>query len=249
MRRSPVTGELERFYPAWKRAIRRIVSAIITLLALAGASTIMIISMNLQGYISRADRELWGDRIHPLYFPLFAQFAEEGGIFDANSTWKIYGPLIMRAIVVANMNGQYSKLAELLSRFENHETDRGLQMSTTLKRVVFEAFDAYVVLFYLAVYEQDIFMLREELVGAFTVDTLRRVFTECVLPYTLSRYKNGTDPVGKSKKNDNMKETAASGYLQYEADLDEYEIFDDSIEMTIQFGYVTLFASGKHNLC
>ena len=238
MRRSPVTGELERFYPAWKRIMRIITSAIITLLALACACVVMVISMNLQGYISRADRELWGDRNHPLYFPFFSQLAEEGGIFDSNSTWKMYGPLILRAIVVANMNEQYSKLAEVLSRWENHETDQGLRISTTLKRVVFEAFDAYVVLFYLAVYEQDIFMLREELAGAFTVDTLRRVSSECVLPYVLGRYKNRKDHASKSKKNDDMNETTANnGYLREEADLDEYEQFDDAIEMVIQFGY------------
>ncbi|KAL7543706.1 hypothetical protein ACHAXR_013200 [Thalassiosira sp. AJA248-18] len=242
MRSSPITGAKERYYPAYKRQLKCVVSAIITIFILAGACVVMVISMNVQGYVSRADRELWGERDHPLYFPFFSQLAEEGGIFDANSSWKIYGPVILRAIVVVNMNSQYSHLAEMLTEWENHETVLGHQNSVILKRVLFEAFDASVVLFYLAFFERDIYLLRSELVGAFNVDALRRVFTECVLPYICKCFKKEKDPVGMSKKNDDLTKDA-TGYLASEAELEQYDTFDDYIEMLIQFGYVTLFAS------
>lgn len=87
------------------------ISFIITLFLLGGACGVMVISMNLQGYVSRADRELWGEEDHPLYFPFFSQLAEEGAIFDPNSVWKSFLPVILRAIIVTNINQQYSKLA------------------------------------------------------------------------------------------------------------------------------------------
>ena len=107
----------------------------------------MVISMNTQGYISRADRELWGDRDHPLYYPFWSRLSEEGAIFDANSWWRSLLPVILRAIVVVNINEQYSKVAEKLAELENHETILGYQNSVILKRVLFEAFDADIILF------------------------------------------------------------------------------------------------------
>jgi len=155
--------------------------------------------------------------------------------------WKSFLPVILRAIIVVNMNQQYSQLAETLAEWENHETVRGHKNSVILKRVLFEAFDAYIILFYLAIYEHDVVLLRLELVGAFNLDTLRRVFTECVMPYIIRYFTK--DPVGMSKKDDDPKKKNNEGYLTSEADLEEYDTFDDYIEMLIQFGYVTLFAS------
>jgi len=242
MRRSPITGREERYYPVSKRRFKCVISAIITLFFLSGILGVMVIFINLQGYVSRADRELWGDEEHPLYFPFFSRLAEEGAIFDSNSMWKSFLPVILRAIVVVNINQQYSKLAVMLAEWENHETLLGHQNSVVLKRVLFEAFDAYIILFYLAIYERDIYSLRLELVGAFNVDTLRRVFTECILPFTMRYFTK--DSVSISKKDDDVdKKSPSSSFLTSEADLEEYDTFDDYIEMLIQFGYVTLFAA------
>jgi len=51
------------------------------------------------------------------------------------------------------------------------------------------------------------------------------------------------DIVGIRKKDDDIINTSGNGYLSSEAELEEYQPFDDWIEMIIQFGYVTLFAS------
>lgn len=173
----------------------------------------------------------------------FSQLAEEGAIFDASSWWKSLIPVVLRAIVVTNINQQYSRLAVMLTEWENHETLLGHQNSVILKRVLFEAFDAYVILFYLAVYERDIYSLRLELAGAFHVDTLRRVFTECIMPYVVRYFTK--DSASTSKKDDDLKDEKkpTDGHLTSEAELEEYDTFDDYIEMLIQFGYVTLFAS------
>lgn len=146
-RRSPVTGQDETYYPAYKRQLKCLASAIVTCFLLAGACVLMVLFMNLQNYVSRADRELWGDKNHPLYFPLLAQLSEEGGIFDANSWWKSLIPAILRAVVVTNINGQYSRLAVALTEWENHETLQDHRNNIILKRTLFEAFDAYIILF------------------------------------------------------------------------------------------------------
>lgn len=175
MRRSPITGQMEHYYPASQRWLKYAVSAAVTLCLLAGTGFIMVVSMNLQGYISSADAELWGDHPlrnyeeHPLYFPFFARLAEEGGIFDASHPVKSFVPIILRALVVMTINQRYSRFAETLAAWENHETVNGHRGSVILKRVLFEAFDAYIILFYLMVCERDVSMLRLELVGCFNM--------------------------------------------------------------------------------
>jgi len=147
-------------------------------------------------------------------------------------------PIILRALVVTTINQRYSRFAETLAEWENHETVRGHRGSVILKRVLFEAFDAYIILFYLMVYERDVSMLRLELVGCFNMDTIRRVAVECVLPRVVNYFAK--DKKGASKKDDDQEKT---GHLTAEAELEAYDSFDDYIEMVIQFGYVSLFAS------
>merc|ERR1712139_255894 len=88
---------------------------------------------------------------------------------------------------------------------------------------------------------RDPIRLRTELVGLYTSDSLRRVFTETLLPWVLLWLGNRTQQKSNAdlKKSDEMKPHAAS----VERLRDTYEGFDDYLEMVIQFGYVTLFAS------
>lgn len=237
---NPVTGKKELYFSPAKRRLRYLVTFLVTLILLSFASTFMVISMNAQGYISSNDFPK--DREHPLLYPFIARLAEPGGIFDAESPVKSIIPIIIRAAVVFAMNSVYSRIAERLTEFENHQTIVDHQNSLILKRILFEAFDAFIILFYLACFEKNVSLLRMELVGAFNVDTLRRVFTECALPYMMKNYSK-REKVGRKKKDDDAKNNAPSGVLSEEADLEIYQQFDDYIEMLIQFGYVTLFAS------
>jgi len=195
--------------------------------------------MNMQGYISSDDAKEWGAEDHPLYFKFFADLAEPGGIFDASSSWKCFVPVILRSLMLNFMNQMYRKAAEVLTEWENHELAQQNDNSLVLKRFAFEAFDAYIVLFYLAIYERNIHLLRLELVGAMSADTFRRILTESVIPYALQK-------IAARKVNRSMKKDDGTGVEQKrsaEVEMDEYEVFDDYIEMLIQFGYITLFAS------
>ena len=58
-------------------------------------------------------------------------------------------------------------------------------------------------------------------------DTLRRVFTECVLPWAIRYFtkEKTKDATGMSKKDDDNPNSQDSGYLSSEADLEEYDTF------------------------
>ena len=228
------------------------------------------------------------DQINASQIEFFAQYSVTGGLFDPASNYMSLIPVVLHVAVILTLNAAYSHVAEKLTEWENHETVVAHENSVILKRFLWEAFDAYVGLFYLTVYEQDIAKLRAELVAVFNVDTFRRIFVEMVVPRAMQvveswvqsrrqaataagaaavalaaqrsadaertaneagheqRVQNGGDLQAAKA---NVSEGSSGGAaiptfpLFDESNLQEYESFDDYLEMTIQFGYITLFAS------
>ena len=64
----PVTGIPSLYYPRWKRQLRYLFSLIVTIPILSLGVLVMILSLNLNGYIK--------DKNSPLYVPYLATFAE-----------------------------------------------------------------------------------------------------------------------------------------------------------------------------
>lgn len=220
MRTSPVTGKPELFYPHYLRKGQYMVSGIITALMLAVAFFVMILSLNLQGYIQPDDNQF-----HPFHYARLAALAEEGAVFDAKSSWRCFIPVVIHVVSILTLNNLYRRVARVLTDWENHVTRDAHENSLILKRFLFEAFDCYIVLFYLAFYERDVYRLRSELIAVFNIDTSRRLATEIIIPSLLRL-------MTKEKE----------GHPQ-DLHLETYESFDDYMEMLISFGYVTLFAS------
>ena len=72
------------------------------------------------------------------------------------------------------------------------------------QRFLFESFDCYIALFYLAFFQFDVIRLRVELVGMYTTDSLRRVFLETIVPAALAWVSS----LGKKDTMDNLKKSA-----------------------------------------
>lgn len=130
----------------------------------------------------------------------------------------------------------------MLTDMENHRLHRSHDASLLIKRFAFEACDCYLALFYIAFEMQDVPKLRNELIALFTADTIRRILLETVVPLVLNWKSvrivaNSHAAVAGAASADFA--TAVASEMQ----LDEYEDFDDYLEMVIQFGYITLFAS------
>lgn len=249
---SPVTGELAMTYPQWKRFLWYLFSAFITSLMLVVSFGVMILSLNLQGYIhnprslSAEGMERFGS---PFYVEMIASWAEPLALFDptgAGDTWCFgyitFVPVILHSMMILLLNSIYSTVADFLTALENHETEGAHTTSLCLKRFFFEAFDCYIVLFYIAFFMRDVDKLRSELVGLYTVDTFRRVLLETVVPLCKQQLtsKVRQRKVGKTKKEDGS--SASVSPLVEELEKAEYEDFDDWLEMVIEFGYITLFA-------
>lgn len=250
MRVSEVTKMKEKYYSPVKRRMNYFVSALITLILLAGAFLVMILSLNMQGYIKhKHDTKSWYMPVeeechHPFHFEFFAKLSEKGGIFDASSSVRSTLAVILHVAMVLSMNMGYRTVAEKLTDWENHESQVTYNNSLIFKRFFFEAFDAYLVLMYLAFYEQDVSKVRSELVNVFNVDTFRRLLLEGVIPFisTKMRLRSKTKINIQHKKTDKDNDFDQSP-MEEEANKEDYEEFDDYIEMIIQLGYICLFAS------
>eukprot|EP01043_Picozoa_sp_COSAG02_P062723 COSAG02_NODE_8724_length_2462_cov_1.748625_1_plen_601_part_00 len=234
------------------------VTSAMLLLALAA----MVCSLNLQGYIHN---QLWTEKY--FYIETLAAYAEEGNIFDPVQTGRsLFGfeeatgvylfplvPVLGHVIVILTLNTIYKSVAEWLTSIEPHANTRAAERSMQLKRFFFEAFDCYIALFYLAFVQCDVRRLRVELISIYTIDSIRRIVCESVLPWVLQRSgKNSKDPLGEQLLRDEYEsfdgrshQSKCLSIMKNTGSLTTDGFFDatDYLEMVIAFGYVTLFAS------
>ena len=168
----------------WTRAklLGYLLSTSVTLFMLSLAFGAMLLSLNLQGYIAHS-------HTNPFHLHFIAQFAEPGHLFDPTGDGDpyLYGyitllPTVLHAIMIQVLNAQYKKVATWLTEKELHAFSDDFENSLLTKRFLFEAFDCYIVLFYIAFYERDVVKLRSELVALYCTDCLIRVGLETLLP-------------------------------------------------------------------
>ena len=133
LRKSEVTGRVEKYYPANIRRLKYILSGLVTLVLLAVAFLAMILSLNAQGFIkpqqkvlltiSEEEEERFHFLDHPFYFAHVASLAERGGMFDSNSIFRSYIPVILHVILVNLMNSTYRKISAKLTDFESKSNE------------------------------------------------------------------------------------------------------------------------------
>lgn len=207
-------------------------SVFITTLMLFGAFIVMILALNLQGYIE--PKALGGSW---LYMESLSAFAKPGALFDQSGGGLLpYIPVILQSLTIYHLNLLYREIATVLTDWENHKVEESHENSLIVKRFLFEAFDCYLALFYLAFFQEDLSKLQTELAALYTIDSLRRVLTETLVPLIRRGFS-----LFKRQETYRLLELKLDWKMQME--LEPYEKFDDYMEMVIQFGYVVLFAS------
>ena len=153
LRKSPVTGLEEQHSPYYRRLCFYLLSAIVTAICLLFSLLIMFALLNMQGYVDSPNS--------PVMFPPLAALARPGAIFDPSGSLAL-APVILYSMTIMLVNKVYRRIAEKLTDLENHRLERNHLDSLIFKRVLFESFDCYAVLMYIAFYQFNVTRLRSE---------------------------------------------------------------------------------------
>ncbi|KAF4530758.1 hypothetical protein B566_EDAN007980 [Ephemera danica] len=253
LEKSPVTGRLEPYYPAWKRnAFRYLVSVPIIALCLAVVFVVMFLILELQ--------EWWDGKIESRGYPF----------------WLSYLPKILLAVVITLMDEAYHKVALWLNDRENYRLETKYENHLIVKVALFQFVNSFLSLFYIAFYLQDQEKLKEQLAALLIARQVIGNIKESALPYLLEQLRlaklsfdmfGALSPSEEAKKElgdpppgdegkpgdepeegqaQNKKQVTNRNVSQAELETTLYKYdgtFEDHLEMFIQFGYVVLFSS------
>ena len=236
-----MTGLLEEHYPTSKRLIKYLLSFLVTLPILVLTVFALIFSLNLRGYVTPNHQSL--------YYSLFSNLSEKGKTFDKNSNAS-YATTLIHVFVIYFINTLYSNISQQATKRENHLTVESFENSLIIKRFLFETFTTFTDLSYIAFIQFDIKALKSELISIYMFDEIRRLILETIIP-TISKYfmmkkQKKISLLESQKKRDSNSLDQFENYISeklVEIRLPEYETFDDYLEIVINFGYITLFAS------
>lgn len=220
---NPVTGREEPLYPNAKRQLRvYCVSLPFVLLCLYASLYVMMIYFQMEG---------WALSVH-----------DEEPTFWTGVL--LFIPSIIYAVVIEIMNLIYRYAAEFLTEWENHRLESSYQNHLVLKVLVFNFFNCFASLFYIAFVMQDMVLLRQSLATLLITSQILNQFMEAFLPYWLQRRRN-KKMIRRVKKKRTLedKELPLEEQVRLEADMSTYlGTFDDYLELFLLFGYVSLFS-------
>nr|XP_056713372.1 anoctamin-10 [Euleptes europaea] len=218
---NPVTGREEPLYSSFKRQLRiYLVSLPFVCLCLYVALYVMMIYFDLeeQAYLYHEEKQ------------------------SEISSLLLYVPSIIYAIVIEVLNRLYQYAAEFLTSWENHRLESSYQNHLILKVLVFNFFNCFASLFYIAFVMFDMKLLRQSLATLLITSQILNQCVESILPYCLQKRRNKR--VKKRVKSLEI-DTDLSVFEQVnlEKEMDTYlGTFDDYLELFLQFGYVSLFS-------
>ncbi|XP_029282110.1 anoctamin-10 isoform X1 [Cottoperca gobio] len=220
---NPVTGREEPLYPNTKRQLRiYLVSLPFVLLCIYLSLYVMMIYFLMEGWaLSVHDEE-------PTFWT---------GIL-------LFIPSVIYAVVIEIMNLVYRYVAEFLTEWENHRLESSYQNHLVLKVLVFNFFNCFASLFYIAFVMQDMVLLRQSLATLLITSQILNQVMEAFLPYWLQRRRNKKmmRNVQKRRAVEDV-ELALAEQVRLEADMSMYlGTFDDYLELFLLFGYVSLFS-------
>ncbi|XP_076045880.1 anoctamin-10-like isoform X2 [Oratosquilla oratoria] len=248
MTQSPVTGHFEPYYPLWKTRCKVYIGSLLVV----GVCIFVALYTMVVAFWAEEQLIDWKKR-----------YGNIAGIF-------VHVPSAFYAALVWIMNYYYKQLATVLTEWENHRTQSDFDWHRIAKLVVFEFVNNFSSLFYIAFYIQDMDMLCSQVATMLIVTQMINHFQEALIPYVVkSSFKKAAlnmhsyldtlqkqllpkelqvhkdsaedEPVPVLALDPKDPRVAQAGE---EASLDPYTgVYDDYLEMFLQFGYVFLFSS------
>ncbi|XP_058452350.1 anoctamin-10 isoform X2 [Malaya genurostris] len=231
--KDPITGKLTRHYPKWKTYVQMyFVTAPIILLCMSIAAFVTIFQFYVENYLA----ELYG-----------------------LDSYILYVPSIVNAVYIAISTIAYDKLAIYLTDKENHRTQSQYERHRVNKLIVLEFVNNFLCLFYIAFILQDMKMLKTQLMMQLIVLQFVQNILENLLPYIKKKLgrmsaklfvKSNYERLQKVYEEYDLMGIQSLDVDDYrivrnrkECILEEYNTYDDYLELYIQFGYMVLFSS------
>uniref|UniRef100_A0A671XLM7 Anoctamin n=1 Tax=Sparus aurata TaxID=8175 RepID=A0A671XLM7_SPAAU len=217
---NPVTGRKEPLYPNAKRQLRvYLVSLPFVLLCLYLSLYIMMIYFQMEGWVlSFHDEE-------PTFWTGILMFI----------------PSIIYAVVIEIMNLIYRYAAEFLTEWENHRLESSYQNHLVLKVLVFNFFNCFASLFYIAFVMQDMVLLRQSLATLLITSQILNQFMEAFLPYWLQRRRN-KKMIRKVQKRRTVeeKELPLAEQVRLEADMSTYLVGTQGLDSDLDKNFAIM---------
>ncbi|XP_055597041.1 anoctamin-10 isoform X2 [Uranotaenia lowii] len=231
--RDPITGKLTPQYPKWKTYVQMYFVT----------APIIMICMSIAGFVTI------------FQFYVEAQLAESFG----EESYIMYVPSIVNAIYIAISTIAYDRLATYLTDKENHRTQSQYERHRVNKLIVLEFVNNFLCLFYIAFFLQDMKMLKTQLMMQLIVLQFVQNILENLYPYLKKKVALMSNKLFVKAHYERLQEAYEEfdheGILSLEDDdqrivrhtresvMEEYNTYDDYLELYIQFGYVVLFSS------
>ena len=179
MKMNPVTDRKEPIFTAKDRLARYFVSFFMCAPYFFAIFLYNICSLNLNGVIDPT-------RHHALFqIDILSDLRKPGAWFDPSTSKISFLPTIIQVTTSIFLNEAFKTVAQKSTELENHRTQRDFDNCLIIKRFAFHFFDYFLYLFYVGCYELRMDILRTYLGTLFTIDEIRRIMTETIIPYIM----------------------------------------------------------------
>ncbi|XP_017329518.1 anoctamin-10 [Ictalurus punctatus] len=212
---NPVTGRREPLFPDWKRQMR---------VGLVSVPVVgLFLGLVVLGMVGFYFCESTMSSIHKA----------SGSIITATLS---YLPSVMHIVYTNMLGNAYRTVALKLTEWENHREESAHQNHHTTKVLVFTFFNNFAVLFHIAIFKQDLQLLRKRLSSLLILSQVVNQLTEVLVPFVVDRF------YGSSQK-ELKEDDPAADHMQAEGSLPPFPgLFLEYIELLVQFGYLSLFS-------
>eukprot|EP00796_Vickermania_ingenoplastis_P004292 gene4292-3108_t len=219
-----VHGGHKLYYPSWKRGcILQPVAWAIVFMYMVLAAGVNICSANLDGIIPE-DSRFSIQRIR--YYSL------EGSPFAADSFFWWFPPLAY-SVCTMGLGLGFNFVGRKLTEFENYSHRGDYICAFTQKRVALEVVNRYFKLLLVVFVCQDFNQISAHVRSVFVFAEFIRVLTEMIIPFLITHRTHLLSMIrGKVCVGQEVDEN-----------LQEYEVYSDFVEMAMQLGFISLFAT------